>query len=188
MARISFISRVGNWLAVKKACYNTVGLDATDKEPTDKWKKNLLLSEHSPIRKMHFSWKWVDLPYWVSTHFVRHKFGIDHWIETQREDRTGEDRHTKPQGAPVKHEVDATAQALINVSRKRCCRCASPETVDAWQLVIDHVERVDPIMASVMVAECVYRGFCPEMKSCGHYKTGEYQQELQAYRSGINGN
>lgn len=37
-----------------------------------------------------------------------------------------------------------------------------------------------------MVRECIYRGFCPEMFSCGYHKTEEYQKELKEYREGIN--
>lgn len=35
-------------------------------------------------------WKWFDLKYWVSTHFVRHWLRIEHYLRTQRTDRTGE--------------------------------------------------------------------------------------------------
>lgn len=52
----------------------------------------MLLAEHSPIRKLIISWKWYDLLSWVSVHLVRHKFGVDHWVRTQRTDRTGIDR------------------------------------------------------------------------------------------------
>ena len=46
----------------------------------------------------------------------------------------------------------------------------------------DAVSKVDPILASVMVPECVYRGFCPEMHSCGYCDTDAYQKELTEYR------
>ena len=42
---------------------------------------------------------------------------------------------------------------------------------------------VDPVLASVMVRECIYRGFCPEMRCCGYVDTPEYQKELREYRS-----
>ena len=37
-----------------------------------------------------------------------------------------------------------------------------------------------------MVKECIYRGFCPEMFSCGYHKTEAFQKELAEYRKGIN--
>ena len=98
------------------------------KEPSSKWKKTILLAEHSPIRKLVFSWKWINLPYWVSVHFVRHKFGIEHFVSTQRTDRTGTDRTGARQDAPVEHECFANAQAVMFISRRRLCSQASPET------------------------------------------------------------
>lgn len=183
---IEMLNNHGNWLNVKEACRNTIGLEGAGKEPTSIWKKNLLLCEHSPIRKLTFNWKWLRLPYWVSVHFTRHKFGIDHFISTQRSDRTGEDRNGKSQDAEVMHEVTANAQALINISRKRLCFGASPETTRAWVKVKNKVDIANPELASVMVKECVYRGFCPEMNTCGYYKTESYKKEIKEYRAGIN--
>lgn len=171
-----------NWQDVKDATMTTIG-KSTGKYPDSEWKLKLIRSEHSPIRKMKFSWRWKDLPYWVSVHIVRHKIGIEHYVKTQRSDRTGVDRSDLPQGAPVTHECEADAQALITISRKRLCHCASPETTKAWQLVKDEVAKVEPELAHCMVKECVYRGFCPEMFSCGFVKTPKFQEELEAYRS-----
>lgn len=176
----------GTWSDVKGACRNTIGLDGAGKEPDSQWKRRLLMSEHSPIRKLHINWKWFNLPYWVSTHFVRHKFGIEHWISTQRTDRTGEDRNVKPQGALVMHEAEANAQALITISRKRLCHGASPETRQAWKDIVETIRETEPELASCMVKECVYRGFCPEFVSCGYHKTEAFQKELTEYRKGIN--
>ena len=134
-------------------------------------------------RKLKFSWRWKELPYWVSVHLVRHKIGIEHFVKTQRTDRTGTDRDSLSQGAFVTHECEADAQALITISRKRLCSCASPETRQAWQLVKEKVNECEPELAQSMVKECVYRGFCPEMFGCGFDKTEQYQKELQVYRS-----
>ena len=88
----------------------------------------------------------------------------------------------KTQDAPVTHECEANAQALINISRKRLCMQAAPETRRAWTEVKNEIAKDDPVLASVMVAECIYRGFCPEMKSCGYCNTPEYREELTRYR------
>lgn len=186
MAKIKFLGLKGSWLDVKAACRNTIGLDGAGKEPDSHWKRRLLLSEHSPIRKLVFNWKWYDLMYWVSTHFVRHKYGIEHWISTQRPDRTGEDRNSKPQDSEVMHESEANAQAIINISRKRLCSSASPETRAAWKLVVKEIEKVDPELASCCVPDCVYRGHCFEFTSCGYHKTEAYKEALTKYRAGIN--
>ena len=171
-----------NWQDVKNATMTTVG-KSTGKYPDSLWKLKLIRSEHSPIRKLKFAWRWADLPYWVSVHIVRHKIGIEHFVKTQRSDRTGVDRNELPQGAFVTHECEADAQALINISRKRLCMQASKETREAWQLVKDEVKKVEPELAHCMVKECVYRGFCTEVFGCGFDKNEQFQKELQAYRS-----
>lgn len=173
------------WQGIKNATMNTIGKDK-GVYPTDEWKRRLLLSEHSPIRKLKVSWRWQDLKYWVSVHLVRHKFGIEHFISTQRSDRTNINRDELPQSNLVNHECEANAQALINISRKRLCNCASKETREAWQLVKDEVKKVEPELAKCMVKECVYRGHCYEMFSCNYHKTEAFRKELDEYRSGIN--
>lgn len=174
-----------NWQEVKDSTMNTIG-KTTGKYPTSEWKRKLLISEHSPIRRIKFYWRWRNIKSWVSVHFVRHKIGIEHWVTTQRTDRTGINRNELPQGALVNHACEANAQSLINISRKRLCNCASSDTRKAWQLVKNKVAKTEPELASCMVKECVYRGFCPEMFSCGYYKTEAYKRELKEYRKGIN--
>ena len=170
-----------NWQEVKDATMTTVG-KSTGKYPDSVWKKKLILAEHSPIRKLTFTWRWKDLPYWVSVHFVRHKVGIEFWQSTQRTDRTGTDRNSMRQDTPVNLECTANAQALINISRKRLCNCAASETRKAWQEVKDKVAEVEPELASCMVRECVYRGFCPEMFPCGYADTEDFEKECRKAR------
>jgi hypothetical protein len=168
--RVTGFSVVGSWRDVANAARATVGLDPkTDGEPSNKWKRSILLAEHSPIRNLQFRWTWEDLPYWVSVHFVRHKIGIEHFVSTQRSDRTGVDRNNLPQGALVSHSCIANAQAMISISRKRLCMLASKETHLAWLAVTHELLVADPAVASVCVPECIYRGFCPEMRGCGAY-------------------
>ena len=117
---------------------------------------------------------------------VRHKIGIEHWVSTQRTDRTGVNRDELPQGALVNHACEADAQAIINISRKRLCNCASKETRDAWQAVKNEIAKVEPELASCMVRECVYRnGLCPEMFPCGFNHTESFKKELLEYTKGF---
>ena len=172
---------IDNWQEVKNATLNTIGKEK-GKYPDSEWKTRLLRSEHSPIRKIRFSWRWKDLKYWVSVHFVRHWLGIVHFVTTQRTDRTGSNRDDILQSALVTHEADANAQAMINISRRRLCNCASPETRQAWQAVKDKTKEVEPELAGSMVRECVYRnGLCPEMFTCGYNKTEAFRKELEEY-------
>lgn len=180
---IKWIEYVDVWSKVKRSARTTIGREGEGVYPSDEWKKSILLAEHSPIRKIKFSWKWTNLKSWVSVHFVRHKIGVEHWVTTQRSDRTGIDRDNSPQKTPVEHEAEADAQALINISRKRLCTQASPDTRKAWIEVKTEVEKVDPVLASVMVKECIYRGFCPELNPCGYSETEAYKKELENYRS-----
>ena len=141
---IDIFKHEDNWQDVKDSTMNTIG-KTTGKYPDSDWKLRLLRSEHSPIRRIKFYWRWKDIKYWVSVHLVRHKIGIEHWVETQRTDRTGIDRNELPQGALVNHACESDAQAMINVSRRRLCNCASPETKKAWQAVKDETAKKEAL-------------------------------------------
>jgi hypothetical protein len=154
--------------------------------PSTEWKKQILLSEHSPIRKLRFSFKWYDLLSWCSVHFCRHKIGIEHFVRTQRTDRTGTDRNELPQGSFVEHECEANAQAIINISRKRLCNCASKETREAWKAFLETIKDIEPELYGACKKECVYRGWCFEFSSCNYHKTEQFRKELEEYRGGIN--
>ena len=81
-------------------------------------------------------------------------------------------------------EMTCNAQSFINISRKRLCRCASPETRKAWELVIEFLKEVAPVLASKCAPECIYRGFCPEKRRCcGYVNTKAYKKQLKEYRS-----
>ena len=188
MAELKFYGTRSTWRDVADAARTTINKEAGNGEPSSAWKKRILLAEHSPIRQLVFRWKWVGLKSWVSVHLVRHKFGIDHFVSTQRSDRTGVDRNASRQDAPVTHECIANAQAIMNISRKRLCNQASPETREAWKQRIAAIAVADPALAACCVPECVYRGFCPEFKCCGFANGPHFQQAVEAYRSGAKEN
>lgn len=160
--QVEVLNVKGSWREIADRCNTTVGKPDGTAEPSDKWKKRLLLAEHSPIRTMVFTIKLSDIPYYASVHLVRHKFGVEHFVRSQRSDRTGTARDNLPQDAPVTHIIEANVQALIYMSRKRLCGKADPVTRHIWECVATAVKSVDPILGSVLVPECVYRGFCPE--------------------------
>lgn len=185
--RVEFLGVKGKWQEVAAAAYTTINKDAGDKEPTSLWKRRMLLCEHSPIRHLQIMCKWHELMYWVSVHFVRHKIGIEHWVRTQREDRTGIERETLSQGNLVEHEILANAQAFINISRKRLCHQASKETREAWSEALNAIKDEQPEIFAVCVPDCIYRGWCYEYKSCGYHLTDKYRRALADYRREING-
>lgn len=172
----------GSWEEVANRARTTVHKDELGKEPSDSFKRKILRAEHSPIRSLIYCFKITNLKSWVATHLVRHHVGVEKWVRTQRTDRTGINRDELPQGAEVEMELEANAQALINMSRKRLCSQASPETREVMEAIKEEVSKRDKFLAEVMVKECVYRGFCPEMWSCNHDKTEEFQKELKEYR------
>jgi hypothetical protein len=184
--RVEFLGSKGTWREVANSANTTINKEAGTKEPSGQWKRRMLLCEHSPIRQIIIKCKWYDLKSWVSVHFVRHKFGIEHWVRTQRTDRTNINRDELPQGNLVEHEIEANVQSIINISRKRLCNQASKETREAWKAVLESLKEDQPELYSVCVPDCIYRGWCYEYKSCGYHKTAEFQERLNEYRNSIN--
>lgn len=180
--RVELLSVKGTWRDIADACNTTIGIDPGDKEPSEKWKRTILKCEHSPIRKMSFNLKLHDIPSYVSVHLVRHKIGIEHFVRSQRTDRTGTDRSKLPQDSLVTHEIDANLQALITISRKRLCSQADPMTRGIWRKVCQHISEYDYVIGQSLVPECVYRGFCPEFKCCGYVGSEKYEEQLKRYR------
>lgn len=183
MVKVDDLALITNWNIVHKAALTTIGKRQTKKEIESKWKKRILLAEHSPIRLLVFNWTWLNIKSWISVHFVRHKIGIEHFVRTQRTDRTGFDRDIAKQNALVNHECVGNAQTIINISRKRLCKQASEETQEAWKLFLEKLKNKEPELYSICVPECVYRGFCPEFRSCGYADSKYYQKRLVEYRS-----
>ena len=154
-----------DWQWCKTCTLNTVGKKSL-KSPTEEWKKKLVESEHSPIRELWFGIK-MEIPYWVSVHFVRHHIGVNHYVQTQRTDRTGIDRNESPQGQMVSHIMSVNAQELVFMAHKRLCKQASEETRQVMKLIVEEILKVAPYMKNVLVPLCAYRnGKCSEMFSC----------------------
>lgn len=150
----------------KTCCLNTVGKTTTSL-PTEEWLKRLVESEHSPIRELWFGIK-MEIPSWVSIHFVRHHIGVNHYVQSQRNDRQDNyDRNKAPQDTIVSHIMSINAQELIQMAHKRLCKQASEETRQVMQRICDEVINVAPYMRDVLVPLCAYRnGKCTEMFSC----------------------
>ncbi len=196
-----------DWIRVVNAARRTWGKDPIDHEPSDKFKRQILLAEHSPIRLLEYDFTIENIRQWVTVHLVRHHVGCEKFVHTQRQDINDQievvtkriveilreegldnkwwrERDYMFQGAGNDMDMTCNAQSFMSISRKRLCfGCASPETRQAWQVVIDALEDVDPILAEKCVPECVYRGFCPETKRCcGYVNTEAYKNRLEEYR------
>lgn len=163
------VKRVTPWSLALDLARETAGLPPLGKEPSSEWKRKALRAEHSPIRAVCYRIRMVGVPYWVSVHLVRHKFGVEHFVRSQRTDRTGVERDALPQNAPVVHSMFANAAAIVAISRKRLCQKASPETRAAWEAVVRALRDAGEVeLADACVPECVHQGGrCPEFKGCG---------------------
>lgn len=186
MSEIVRLDQVTSWKRALNAARRTIGKAPLAKEPSKSWEAKMLLAEHSPIRLVEFDWTWKDIMQWVTTHLVRHHEGCEKFVHSQRGDRRvlPVPRNELPQGALNDMDMTANAQAIINISRKRLCSCASKETREAWKQVVEAIREVDPVLADKCVPECLYRGFCPEfMNPCGYSNTKKFEEDLQKYRN-----
>lgn len=180
------VTKLTDWNLALNMARQTVGKTFVDNDPSDKWKYQMLRAEHSPIRCVQYLIQMIDVPYFAVMHLVRHHQGIEKFVCTQRSDRTGKDRHSLPQDALVCCSFICNAQALINISRVRLCTCADKETRKIWNAVKDEISKIDKAVADFMVPNCLYRGFCPELKSCGYFNTKAYEEWREVYYKGYN--
>ena len=196
-----------DWIRVVNAARRTWGKKPINHEPSDKFKRKILLAEHSPIRLLEYDFTIENVRQWVTVHLTRHHEGCEKYVHSQRQDINNEietmvskimeiiksegltregwkERDYLFQGQSNDMDMTCNAQAFINISRKRLCKgCPSPETRKAWELVIEMLSEVDPILAEKCVPECVYRGFCPEGdRCCGYVNTEAYKKHLETYR------
>ena len=155
----------GSWEEILDDCRATVGKEPLGKEPSRKFKREILLSEHSPIRAIEIKFRWLNIPYWVAMHWKTHKW--ESRTNTQRNDRqTVYDRGKAPQDAPVNFIGEPNIQNLIDTMRKRLCYQASPETREYAEDFKSELRKHDPEISDVLVPNCVYRCGCPESTNC----------------------
>ena len=147
-----------SWKRVLNAARRTIGKEPISTEPSDAWKAKILLAEHSPIRLLEYDFGLKNIRQWVTAHLVRHHEGCEKFVHSQRQDRRKLDckRDDLPQGSKNDMDMTCNAQALINISRKRLCNCASKETRQAWSKVLDELAKIDPVLASKCVPVCIY--------------------------------
>lgn len=147
----------GDWQEVVDDCRSTVGKPPLGHEPSEKFKRDILIAEHSPIRDISIKWIWRGIWSYIATHWSRHKWEC--FIKSQRSDRTGVRRNKLPQDAPVDFTGEANAQNLIDTQRKRLCYTADPDTrkyaedLKRTAMQLKGYEQ----LGWVMVPNCIYR-------------------------------
>lgn len=120
---------------------------------------------HSPIRTQMFA-VYMEVPTFVSVHFVRHKAGVEHFVCSNRDDRGG--GKDTARDTMINHMMLLNAETLITMAHKRLCGCAHTWTQRTMELIRDRIRAVDPDLADVMVPLCGWRnGRCDEPKCCG---------------------
>jgi hypothetical protein len=146
-------------------------------------------SQHSPIRTQIYMVEMLDIPTFVSVHFVRHSIGITHYVKSNRFDRSNvnevADRNTL-----VNHMMLLNAESLINIARKRLCFKASDETREVMEAIVLELNKQNDILANYLMPECWYRGGeCHEQKGCGIYNgyknTSTYVYRLMNITGGL---
>ena len=140
-------------------------------EPSLEWKKKILRSEHSPIRTLMFTVKMIGIPYCNSVHFVRHKYGVEHYVMSQRKNV---DRGAERQDAPVTHVMDINAQELIFMARKRLCYKADDLTRNIMKSIVEGIfnisEKEFQTWCDAFRPACnYYEKNCREFKPCGMF-------------------
>lgn len=161
-----------DWLWCKQCTLNTIGKTQVKNSPDKEWKEKILKAEHSPIRELWFGIR-MTIPYFVSVHFCRHHIGVNHYVQTQRDDRVNNSipRSEKPQGEIVSHVMSINAQELINMAHKRLCAQASKETRDVMRMICKEVVKACPEFKDLLVPLCKYRnGLCTEFFPCNKQK------------------
>lgn len=177
------ITKLTSWKDVLNAARFTQRKELLDKEPSVEFKKNIIKAEHSPLRCLMFNIDLYDIPNYVSAHLVRH-IHAQPFVSTSRPDINGKQvpREEQKKIDPVNMRLFLNAQEIINISKVRLCNKAEKETRKVWKEVIEELRKTEPELANACVPNCLYRGFCPEIESCGFANTNLFLPTLKKYR------
>ena len=178
------ITRVTSWTDVLNAARFTWRKSLKSGNPSIKWKKKIIKAEHSPLRCLMFNIDFYDIPYYVSVHLVRHVHSQP-FVSSSRPDVNEENspRSEQKKTDPVNMRLFLNAQEIIHISRARLCNKAEDETRKIWNEVIKELRKIEPELANACVPNCIYRGFCPEFKSCGFVNSKLFQLKINDYRN-----
>lgn len=158
-----------DWERCKLLALNTMGKKYTGTEVTDEWKNKMLKAKHSPIRTLMFTIR-ITVPSFVSTHYVRHKIGVEHYVQSQRNDRQSEyDRELAPQNTMVSHIMDINAEQLMFMANRRLCGMADATTRFVMTHICLAVVKTNPEFKPHLKPMCEHLHECPEFRPCGHW-------------------
>lgn len=180
------IKRVTNWSEALNSARFTQRKGEINGEPSITWKKKLIKAEHSPLRCVMYNIDMYDIPRFASDQYVRHKHAQP-FVSTGRSDVLKENLPRSEQRMTDLYNTRLflSAEEIINISRKRLCNKAEAPTRMIWEAVLEELKKIDPELVNACVSNCIYRGFCPEMKSCGFANSEMFNNKVKEYRDRI---
>ena len=180
------ITKVTSWVDVLNAARFTQRKSLKSGDPSVTWKKKIIKAEHSPLRALMFNIDFYDIPSYVQNHLVRHVHAQP-FVSTSRPDIDGKQvpREEQKKTDPVNMRLFLNAQEIINISRARLCNKAEDKTRLIWNKVIDELRKTEPELANACIPNCIYRGFCPEIKSCGLANGDLFSTKLKNYQDNL---
>ena len=180
------IQRVTSWTDVLNAARFTQRKEPMSGEPSIAWKKKIIKSEHSPLRCLMFNIDFYDIPRYVSDHLVRHVHAQP-FVSTGRSDVLKENPPREKQRMTDLYNMRLflNAQEIINISKVRLCNKAEAKTREIWRQVVEELRKTEPELAAACVPSCIYRGICPELKSCGLADGDLFPLKLKDYHRAL---
>lgn len=180
------IKRVTNWSEALNSARFTQRKGEINGEPSITWKKKLIKAEHSPLRCVMYNIDMYDIPRFASDQYVRHKHAQP-FVSTGRSDILKENLPRSEQRMTDLYNTRLflSAEEIINISRKRLCNKAEAPTRMIWEAVLEELKKIDPELVNACIPNCIYRGFCPEMKSCGFANSEMFNNKVKEYRDRI---
>jgi len=181
------ITKVTSWTDVLNAARFTQRLPLKSGEPSVKWKKKIIKAEHSPLRCLMFNIDLYDIPRYVSDHLVRHVHAQP-FVSTGRSDVLKENlpREEQKMTDLYNTRLFLNAQEIINISKVRLCNKAEKLTSRIWAQAIYELSKIEPELAAACVPSCIYRGHCPEIKSCGFADSELFPLKVNDYINSLN--
>ena len=178
------VTKVTSWTNVLNSARFTQRKELLENEPSAGFKKKIIKAEHSPLRCLMFNIDLYDIPRYVSDHLVRHVHAQP-FVSTGRSDVLEENLSREEQKMTDLYNTRLflNAQEIINISRVRLCNKAESETRKIWRAVIEELRKIEPELANACVPNCFYRGFCPEIKSCGLASNELFGLKVNDYRN-----
>jgi len=166
---------IDGWKWVKEAALTTIHKNSIkEKDIPSQWKKDILRSEHSPIRELKIRFKIKELMRWISDQIVRHKMGVEHYVGTMRSDRGNKPREEQTMADLTDIMQSYNAQSFTNFARTRLCvGCVNKETRELTKEIVQAVGELEPEVAFYCVPSCIYRGACKEKAfiKCNHFNS-----------------